>query len=233
MRYLAGKRRLRVRIRLIQVIRLTACGLVALLLNTSAWAGPPFATDDPGVLPVHTGELYLFATGTHAIDGTALDASPGIEANYSLSSNTFFHLVAPLVLVKPSGYPSQFGPGDLEFGFKWRFLAQTDARPDFGFFPLVELPTGSEGRGLGAGKVQAFLPIWIQKDVGKWTSYGGGGYWINPGDGNNELLVHRDAPSTSIQRSAIPWRRNLSPDGRCHRRHCQHRLQSGRGCYHF
>ena len=25
---------------------------------------------------------------------------------------------------------------------------------------------------------------WLQKDIGKWTIYGGGGYWINPGTGN-------------------------------------------------
>jgi len=31
--------------------------------------------------------------------------------------------------------------------------------------------------------VQAFLPVWMQKDVGDWTVYGGGGYWINPGAG--------------------------------------------------
>jgi hypothetical protein len=54
-----------------------------------------------------------------------------------------------------------------------------------GVFPLVELPTGSESRGLGNGRVQAFLPIWLQKsfDNGKWTTYGGGGYWLNNADG--------------------------------------------------
>jgi hypothetical protein len=44
---------------------------------------------------------------------------------------------------------------------------------------LVELPTGNENRGLGAGHVQVFLPIWAQKEFGDWTTYGGGGYWIN------------------------------------------------------
>jgi hypothetical protein len=27
-------------------------------------------------------------------------------------------------------------------------------------------------------------PLWIQKDFGDWTTFGGGGYWINPGPGN-------------------------------------------------
>jgi hypothetical protein len=29
-----------------------------------------------------------------------------------------------------------------------------------------------------------FLPLWLQKSWARWTSYGGGGYWINPGPGN-------------------------------------------------
>ena len=49
---------------------------------------------------------------------------------------------------------------------------------------MVELPTGSQSRGLGNGNTQVFLPVWIQKSFGEWTSYGGTGYWINPGSGN-------------------------------------------------
>jgi hypothetical protein len=44
------------------------------------------------------------------------------------------------------------------------------------------LPTGNENRGLGAGHVRAFLPVWVQKSFGEWTTYGGGGYWINQDD---------------------------------------------------
>jgi len=38
----------------------------------------------------------------------------------------------------------------------------------------------------GRDTLQAFLPVWAQKDFGKWTTYGGGGYWINPGPGNRD-----------------------------------------------
>ena len=31
------------------------------------------------------------------------------------------------------------------------------------------------------GTVQAFLPIWLRKSWGKFTTYGGGGFWYNPG----------------------------------------------------
>ena len=33
-----------------------------------------------------------------------------------------------------------------------------------------------------------FFPIWLQKKFGDWTTYGGGGYWINPGAGNRNYI---------------------------------------------
>jgi hypothetical protein len=53
--------------------------------------------------------------------------------------------------------------------------------PQIGAFPLLEVPTGSHERNLGSGHLQTFLPLWMQKSIGSWTTYGGGGYWINPG----------------------------------------------------
>jgi len=66
-----------------------------------------------------------------------------------------------------------------------------------GIFPLVEVPTGNASQGLGSGHLQVFLPVWLQKSWGAWTSYGGGGYWINPGAGNKDYwltgwLLQRD-----------------------------------------
>lgn len=167
-------------------ILMPAMAALAIILPISATAGPPFATDDPAPLPYHTGESYLFTSGSHAADGTTLDAAPGIETNFSFIRNTFLHVVVPVALDRPPGGPSVYGIGDIELGLKWRFVVQTDNRPDIGIFPFLELPTGDKDRGLGAGEVQAFFPVWLEKDVGPWTSYGGGGYWINPGDGNKD-----------------------------------------------
>ena len=76
------------------------------------------------------------------------------------------------------------GYGDTELGAKYRFVQQTDCIPEIGTFPLLELPTADQSRGLGDAHPQLYLPIWMQKDFGKWTTYGGGGYWINPGTYN-------------------------------------------------
>jgi hypothetical protein len=49
---------------------------------------------------------------------------------------------------------------------------------------LIEIPVGNPKFGFGSGHPQLFLPVWLQKDFGAWTAYGGGGYLINPGAGN-------------------------------------------------
>ena len=75
-------------------------------------------------------------------------------------------------------------------GMSLRFIQETRRRPMVGAFPLIEAPTGSARRGLGAGHLQVFLPIWVQKSWGPWTSYGGGGYFVNPGEGNRSFWLY-------------------------------------------
>ena len=56
--------------------------------------------------------------------------------------------------------------------------------PSVAFYPLLEAPTGDSSRGLGAGRTRSLLPLWVQRSIGDWTTFGGGGYWINPGSPN-------------------------------------------------
>jgi hypothetical protein len=46
-----------------------------------------------------------------------------------------------------------------------------------------------------------FIPLWLQKSWGPWTTYGGGGFWRNPGEGNKDYWsygweVQRDMSKT-------------------------------------
>ena len=150
---------------------------------TITFAGPPFRTDDPIPVDYHHGEIYLFSTGTRDAEGTS-GLGPAVEFNYGPLPNIMLHLVAPMAYDAPEGEDSNFGYGDTEIGIKYRLVHETKEVPAIGIFPLVEIPTGNQDKGLGNGQAQCFLPVWLQKDFGKWTTYGGGGYWINPGDGN-------------------------------------------------
>jgi hypothetical protein len=156
---------------------------VFILTPVVAFAGPPFRTDDPEPVEYKHWEVYLASQGSFNQDERSLTA-PHVEINYGVFPNVQLHLLAPLEYVKPEGQPSQYGYGDTELGVKFRFIQETDWCPQVGTFPIFLLPTGNEDRGLGSGESQVFLPLWLQKSWGPWKTYGGGGYWINPGTGN-------------------------------------------------
>ncbi len=165
-----------------------------------AWTGPPFTTDDPEPVEYRHWEVYVASQLEHNNDGWS-GTSPHFEVNYGAIPNLQLHLIAPVSFTAPSQEATRFGYGDTELGVKYRFVDETDRLPQVGIFPLVEIPTGSRERGLGSGHVQAFFPLWLQKSFGPWTSYGGGGYWINPGKGNHNWwytgwLLQRDITPT-------------------------------------
>jgi hypothetical protein len=148
-------------------------------------AGPPFITDDPEPVEFHHWEFYLASLNSKTADdwsGTA----PHMEVNYGVVSNVQLHLIAPLAYDEPSHGSAHYGIGDTELGVKFRFLQETARMPQLGTFPLLEVPTGSAKDNLGNGRAQAFLPLWAQKSWGSWTAYGGGGYGINSGAGNQD-----------------------------------------------
>ncbi len=151
---------------------------VALISAATAFAGPPFLTDDPEPVPFKHWEAYLFST----IDDTRkqTDATgPAVEFNIGALPNLQLHLVIPMAYAAPEGGPRNYGLGDMEFGVKYRFIQETDYLPMVGIFPLLEIPSGDADRGLGNGRAWWKLPLWLQKSWGPWTTYGGGGYAIN------------------------------------------------------
>ncbi len=159
-------------------------------------AGPPFKTDDPEPVEYKHWELYLASQYNKDRDQVSATL-PHVEVNYGLIPNLQVHLIAPMVYVKPEGEGSQYGYGDTELGVKYRFVQETKYIPQVGTFPLIEIPTGDVTRGLGNGKTQFFLPLWLQKSWGPWTTYGGGGYWFTSGQDNRDYwqfgwLLQRD-----------------------------------------
>jgi hypothetical protein len=173
------------------MLRVCECGLALIVLwylaPATATAGPPYRTDDPEPTPLGHYEFYTFSTGMVVRDDTS-GSSPAFELNYGLIPNGQLTIDAPVAFDSPSGGATQFGYGDTQLSFKYRFIQEDEhgRRPQVAVFPLVQLPTGDQSRGLGAGHVLAFLPIWAQKSFGDWTTYGGGGYWINQGSAGDK-----------------------------------------------
>ena len=143
-----------------------------------AQAGPPYFTDDPEPTDKGHWEIYAFGAGTKTPG--AFDGTGGLDLNYGPVENV--QLTATLPVEYTSAGPRNTGFGDLELGVKYRLFQREEAGLAFAIFPRLILPTARKG--FGSGKTRLLLPLWGQKDMGKWSLFGGGGYTINPGAGN-------------------------------------------------
>jgi len=164
----------------------TRCFLLSLFLiifsEQQIIAGPPYFTDDPQPVDFRHWEYYISTTNifrTNAWSGT----SPHVEVNYGLVPNVQVHLILPMNYDYSPQNGFKFGYATTELGVKYRFVQETEEVPQIGTFPVVEIPT-IQNNEFSNGRAQFFIPVWVQKSWGKLTSYGGAGYWINPGTGN-------------------------------------------------
>jgi hypothetical protein len=193
--------------------------LLILLFVTGikAYAGPPFDTDDPEPVDYLHWEFYLASMQHFQRDHT--DATlPHIEVNYGVVPDVQLHIVAPMGYVRSSD-GTKYGYSDTEIGVKYRFVQETEDMPQIGAFPLVEIPTGNRNNDLGHGEVQVYLPVWVQKSWGKLTTYGGGGFWYNPGKDNKNWIftgweLQYDFSEVVTLGSEIYYHTADSPDSR-------------------
>ena len=107
-------------------------------MSHAANAGPPFRTDDLEPVEYQHWEFYTFTSGTH-VDGDTSGVGPAVEFNYGLMPDAMVHIVVPTAFDSSVGGPTLFGLGDIELGFKYRFVEQdkNGSRPSIGIFPLV------------------------------------------------------------------------------------------------
>jgi hypothetical protein len=151
-----------------------------------SFAGPPFNTDDPEPVGYRHWEYYLSSINTFQA-GVWAGTSPHAELNYGLVPNVQVHLLMPLNYTYSGEEGADFGYADTEFGAKYRFISETDKMPQIGTFPIIQIPT-VKNSAFSNGKTKIFIPVWAQKSWDKLTTYGGAGYWINPGTGNKDWI---------------------------------------------
>ena len=161
-------------------------GILFIMVIQQVHAGPPFNTDDPQPVEFHHWEYYISTINTFRTDISA-GTSPHFEVNYGLVPNVQVHLIVPVNYDYSRLQGFKLGYAYTELGLKYRFVQETDNMPQIGTFPILEIPTVRNAE-FGNGKTQLFIPVWAQKSWGKLTTYGGAGYWINPGTGNRNWL---------------------------------------------
>ena len=140
-----------------------------------AVAGPPYLTDDAEPTDLGHWEVYNFVIATHTPGET--DGETGMDLNFGAAPNLQLTAVIPLAFQDWD----RAGAGSMEFAAKYKFLHQADGgwTPDLAVFPRLFTPASSDR--FGSTRFSLLLPIWAQKDWGKWSVFGGGGYTINPG----------------------------------------------------
>ena len=171
-----------------------------------AIAGPPYLTDDPETTDLRHWEIYNFVTfdGRHA----DFDGAAGFDFNYGAAEDLQLTATVPIAFshARESGWHG--GRGDLELAAKYRFVNDEKSGWQAAVFPRVIVPTSTHD--LGGKRVRVLLPVWVQKDIGKTSVFGGGGYEINPGADNQDFwqagmaVTHDVSEKTSIG-AEIAW----------------------------
>jgi len=187
-----------------------------LFISLSSTAGPPFDTDDPEPVDFRHWEYYLSSINTYQhdlISGTL----PHIEVNYGVIPGFQLHAELPMNFNLIQNKEFQYGYASTELGIKYRFFESRDKSFQIGTFPIFEVPT-VKNRDFSSGNLQVYLPIWIQKSWNKLTTYGGGGYWINPGTYNKNWVfagweVQYDFSKTVTLGGELFYRTSSTIDG--------------------
>lgn len=170
-------------------------GIVAALTCAApARAGPPYVTDDP--VPTDAGhwEIYEFVAGAHTPGSTAGEG--GFDLNYGAAPDLQLTLVIPAAYERDSS--THISMGTVEIAAKYRLWRQKDGSviPEFAVFPRAFAPTAPSR--FGSGRWGLLLPVWAEKDFGRWQVFGGGGYQLNPGPAARDFWTGGLAVSRTV-----------------------------------
>jgi hypothetical protein len=144
------------------------------VLIGTAYAGPPFVTDDPEVPSVGGWEINIPFTLDRTPGLTQMNA-PLLDMNYGLPQLQI-EFDIPLAVSEDDRKETNAGLGDLLYGFKWRFFNDDKTKTEIAIYPQMFAPTGNYREGLGGGRPGYILPLLVEKSWDKWTLYGNVGY---------------------------------------------------------
>jgi hypothetical protein len=117
--------------------------------------------------------------------GSDVDGAAGLDLNYGGAKDLQLTATLPVAFSHAQGSGWHTGVGDVELAAKYRFVNDEKTGWQAAVFPRIILPTAATG--LGGSRTRLLLPLWVQKDLGKTSVFGGGGYEINPGPGNRDF----------------------------------------------
>jgi hypothetical protein len=172
-----------------------------------AAAGPPYQSDDPQPTDLGHFELYTFNKGTFGRSGSS--SASGLDFNYGAAPDLQLTAVVPFGYDAPSAGPSAFGPGNIELAAKYKVIHQETFGLDVSVFPRVFLPSPSQ---TGNPYASILLPIWVQKDWGSVSAFGGGGCQFSLQDVLKDFCLYGATVTRQVFAEPATWFRGLSSD---------------------
>ncbi|MBV8977678.1 MAG: transporter [Alphaproteobacteria bacterium] len=161
------------------------CAAVLLCVAGPALAGPPFVSDDPEPTDFRHYEIYLYTEGADNRLGS--EGSFGIDFNFGATPELQLTAVLPLAYAAPERGTGALGIGNVELAAKYRVLHQSEIGWDLAVFPRVFLPSGSAL--VGERNASLLLPLWVGRDWGKWSTFGGGGCVLQGGRDSHDYCL--------------------------------------------
>lgn len=132
------------------------------LSASTVFAGNPLQTNDPETPGPNGWEINLSHNMrfTRPAFGHAL---PLINVNYGWLENDQWKISIPVLETDPHPGEPHWGIGDIQLGWKYRFLEETEHGFQASIYPQPLLPTGNAGLGLGNGRLELFFPVEVGK----------------------------------------------------------------------
>lgn len=115
------------------------------------------------------------------------EGETGIDFNYGGAENLQLTAVVPVAYEAPRHAGARGGIGNIELAAKYLFLRQDEFGWDVSVFPRVFLPSLSTH--VGDHHASLLLPVWMGRDFGAWSTFGGGGCALNSGDGSKNYCL--------------------------------------------
>jgi hypothetical protein len=137
----------------------------------------PFYTDDADTTAKGKFHFEFFNEHDllqHALLPAKRQNTSNFTLNYGITERLEFDVNAPILAIfgsKASEEPTRFGPGDTQFGLKYRFRDEREGSslPAMAAVFYLEAPTGSKSKQLGSGLTDYYLYGIAQKNLSKTT----------------------------------------------------------------
>jgi hypothetical protein len=139
-------------------------------------AGPPLETDDPDTPGPGRWEINLATELERRADIWAW--TPVLDINYGVGERVQLKIRPSYVILDEPHVDARSGPGNVQFGLKWRFLDETRHGFSISIYPQIDLnpPGTSDRRGLVDDGADCILPVELARTLGHTRLYGEAAY---------------------------------------------------------